>query len=339
MTGIDLANAAVLLGNFVIVPALVYGSQLGLAALGVTLVYGILRFSNFAHGDTMAFGAMAAILCTWTLQAAGISIHPLPTALLTLPLAGLLTMLLLICFDRVIYRPLRRTRAAPESMIIASVGIMFILQGIVRLVLGPGERNFADGERFLVRARDVREAFDLAEGLSIRVTQVVTLVVTALLVLALMIFLYRTRTGKAMRAYSDNKELAQLSGINPEIVVMLTWSIVAILATVAGVLYGLDKGYLPFVYFSLLLPTFAAAIVGGLGNPLGALFGGFVVSFSEIALTYAYKRFLAYLLPERLEPGTLMQVLSTEYKFAVSFLILVLVLLIRPTGLFAGKSV
>jgi len=339
MAIMDLLNAGALLSNFVLIPAIAYGSQLGLAALGVTLVYGILRFSNFAHGDTMAFGTMAAILCTGGLQATGLSIHPLPTALLATVPAAFLTVALLMCFDRIIYHPLRLARAAPESMIIASVGVMFVLQGLVRFILGPGERDFAVGARFLIRARVVREALECGEGVSLRLSQSLTVSVADCIVLALMIFLYRTRTGKAMRAYSDNEDLAQLSGINPDTVVMLTWSIVAVLATVAGVLYGLDKGFRPFVYFSLLLPTFAAAIVGGLGNPLGAFLGGFVVAFSEIALTYAYKRFLGYLLPETLEPGTLMQVLSTEYKFAVSFLILVLVLLIRPTGLFAGKSV
>ncbi len=338
MATLDLLNAGALLANFVLIPALVYGSQLGLAALGVTLVYGILRFSNFAHGDTMAFGTMVAILCTLGLQAMGLAIHPLPTALLAIVPAAVLTMVLALGFDRIIYRPLRVARASPESMIIASVGVMFVLQGLVRLILGPGERDFADGARFLIRARDMREALDLTEGVSIRLSQSITVGVTALIVLALMLFLYRTRTGKAMRAYSDNEDLARLSGINPDMIVRLTWVIVAILATVAGVLYGLDKGFRPFVYFSLLLPTFAAAIVGGLGNPLGALLGGFVVAFSEIGLTYAYKRFLAYLLPETLEPDALMQVLSTEYKFAVSFLILVIVLLIRPTGLFAGRS-
>jgi branched-chain amino acid transport system permease protein len=111
------------------------------------------------------------------------------------------------------------------------------------------------------------------------------------------------------------------------------------LATLAGVLYGLDKGFRPFTYFQLLLPIFAAAIVGGLGNPLGAIAGGFVIAFSEILVTYAYKRFVTYLVPESWAPEGLLQLLSTDYKFAVSFVILVVVLLIKPTGLFKGQSV
>ena len=119
---------------------------------------------------------------------------------------------------------------------------------------------------------------------------------------------------------------------------MVTWLIVAALATIAGVLYGLDKTFKPFTYFQLLLPIFASAIVGGLGNPLGAIAGGFVIAFSEVTITYAWKKVLKYALPENLEPSSLVQLLSTDYKFAVSFVILVIVLLFRPTGLFKGKA-
>ena len=159
-----------------------------------------------------------------------------------------------------------------------------------------------------------------------------------IVVIALFWFLEKTRTGKSMRAYSDNENLALLSGINPERVVMITWILCAALATIAGTLYGLDKGFRPFTYFQLLLPIFAAANVGGLGSPLGAIAGGFIVAFSEVILTYAYKKFFTYLLPDGWAPDGLMQLLSTDYKFAISFVILVLVLLIRPTGIFGGKS-
>ena len=114
--------------------------------------------------------------------------------------------------------------------------------------------------------------------------------------------------------------------------------IVAALATTAGVLYGLDKSFKPFTYFSILLPIFAAAIVGGIGSPIGAVVGGYVIAFSEIMVTYAYKKFFIYLLPESLEPQGLVQLLSTDYKFAVSFSILVIVLLVRPSGIFKGKT-
>ncbi|MEO1688412.1 MAG: branched-chain amino acid ABC transporter permease, partial [Pseudomonadota bacterium] len=154
---------------------------------------------------------------------------------------------------------------------------------------------------------------------------------------ALFWFLQRTRTGKAMRAYSDNEDLALLSGVDPARVVRVTWVIAAALACLAGTLYGLDKSFKPFTYFQLLLPIFAAAIVGGIGQPLGAVAGGYVVAFSEVGVTYAYRKLLLYLGPEDWAPSGLVQLLSTDYKFAVSFVILVVVLLVRPTGLFRGR--
>ncbi|WP_320179107.1 branched-chain amino acid ABC transporter permease [Roseovarius pacificus] len=335
----DLLNAFVALSNFVLVPAIAYGSQLALGALGVTLIYGILRFSNFAHGDTMAFGTMATILFTWLFQSWGLSLGPLPTALLALPFGILGCMALLLLTDRAVYRFYREQKAKPVILVIVSIGVMFIMNGLVRFIIGPGDQRFADGERFIISARDFKEMTGLREGLAIKTTQGLT-VVTAVIVVALLFwFLNRTRTGKSMRAYSDNEDLALLSGINPDRVVMVTWLIVAALATVAGVLYGLDKSFKPFTYFQLLLPVFASAIVGGLGNPLGAIAGGFVIAFSEVTITYAWKKVLGYTLPESLEPEGLVQLLSTDYKFAVSFVILLIVLLFRPTGLFRGKAV
>ncbi|MCB1366454.1 MAG: branched-chain amino acid ABC transporter permease [Rhodobacteraceae bacterium] len=334
----DILNAIVVMANYIFVPAMTYGSQLALGALGITLIYGILRFSNFAHGDTMAFGAMAVILATWWLQSLGVSIHPLPTALLALPFGIAVTALLLLGTDRVVYRFYRRVKAVPIIVVMASIGVMFVLNGVVRFIIGPNDQNFADGARFIFTAGDFKRATGLDEGLALRSSQVITVLAAVALVAALFWFLNRTRTGKSMRAFSDNEDLALLSGINPERVVTVTWLIVAILVTVAGTLYGLDKSFKPFTYFQLLLPMFAAAIVGGLGNPLGAIAGGFVIAFSEVSVTYAFKKVLGYLMPENLAPDTLVQLLSTEYKFAVSFALLVLVLLFRPTGIFRGQS-
>ncbi|MEX0279945.1 MAG: branched-chain amino acid ABC transporter permease [Arenibacterium sp.] len=335
----DFLNAIVALANFVIVPGMAYGSQLALGALGVTLIYGILRFSNFAHGDTMAFGAMITILVTWALQGMGVSLGPLPTALLALPFGILGCMAMLLATDRLVYRFYRQQKAKPVIIVIVSLGVMFIMNAIVRLIIGVDDQNFADGSRFVMSAREFKASTGLREGLAIRTSQVLTFVTAIIVVAALFWFLNKTRTGKSMRAYSDNEDLALLSGINPERVVMYTWMIVAGLTTIAGVLYGLDKSFKPFTYFQLLLPIFAAAIVGGLGNPLGAIAGGFVIAFSEVTITYAWKKVLGYIMPEGLEPSGLVQLLSTDYKFAVSFVILLIVLLFKPTGLFKGKAV
>jgi branched-chain amino acid transport system permease protein len=335
----DFLNAVVLLLNFIIVPGLSYGSQLALGALGITMVYGILRFANFAHGDTMAFGTMITILVTWWLQSKGVNLGPMPTALLALPVGIAATILLLVITDKFVYRHYRRQKAQPMTLLIVSMGVMFMMNGIIRFIIGPNDQRFADGERFIIHARNFKAMTGLNEGLSIKVTQGITIFVAILLVYALFWFLQKTRTGKAMRAYSDNEDLALLSGVNPERVVLITWIIVAILATIAGSLYGLDKSFKPFTYLQLLLPMFAAAIVGGVGNPVGAIVGGYVIAFSEVIVTYAYKKVFTYLLPESLAPEGLLQLLSTDYKFAVSFIILVLVLLIKPTGIMKGKVI
>ena len=334
----DALHALIVLANFIIVPAIAYGSQLALGALGITLIVGVLRFSNFAHGETMAFGTMLVILVTWWFQSLGLSIHPLPTALLALPLGILGCIAMVLLTDRFVYRFYRKAKSSPVVLVMASLGVTFIMNGIIRFVIGPGDQRFADGQRFIMKAREFKEMTGLKEGLAIKVTQSITLVTAIVIVVALFWFLNRTRTGKSMRAFSDNEDLALLSGINPERVVTITWIIVAILATVAGTLYGLDKTFKPFTYFQLLLPMFAAAVVGGLGNPVGAIVCGFVIAFSEILITYAYKKVFTYLLPSDFAPSTLVQLLSTDYKFAVSFSILVLVLLFRPTGLFKGQS-
>ena len=335
----DFLNAIVALCNYVIVPGVTYGSQLALGALGVTLIYSILRFSNFAHGDTMAFGATVTILVTWFFQANGIGLGPLPTALLALPFGILGCIALVLLTDRMVYRFYRAQKAKPVILVIVSMGVMFIMNGLVRFLLGPGNRTITDGERFIISAREFKAMTGLREGLALKTTQGITVITAVVVVVALFWFLNKTRTGKSMRAYSDNEDLALLSGINPERVVMVTWLIVASLATVAGVLYGLDKSFKPFTYMLLLLPIFASAIVGGLGSPVGAIAGGFLIAFSEVTITYAWKKVLVYALPKPLEPTGLVQLLSTDYKYAVSFSLLVLVLLFRPTGLFRGKSV
>jgi branched-chain amino acid transport system permease protein len=334
----DILNALVAFLNFMFIPGLAYGAQLALGALGVTLIYGILRFSNFAHGDTMAFGAMVTILVTWWFQSMGISFGPLPTALLALPFGIAATAGFVLATDRVVYRFYRRQKASPTIVVIVSLGVMFVMNGIIRFIIGVDEQNFSDGARFLLNPQEFKAMTGLAEPLAIKTTQAVTVVAAVLVVAALFWFLQKTRTGKSMRAFSDNEDLALLSGINPDRVVAVTWIIAAGIATIAGVLYGLDKSFKPFTYFQLLLPIFAAAIVGGLGNPLGAIAGGFVIAFSEVLVTNAWKKIVTYLVPDSMAPDSLLQLLSTDYKFAVSFTILIIVLLFMPTGIFKGKS-
>jgi branched-chain amino acid transport system permease protein len=268
---IDLLNALVVLSNYVLIPALAYGSQLALGALGVTLIYGILRFSNFAHGDTMAFGAMVTILVTWLFQGWGISLGPLPTALLAIPFGIAATAVLLLTTDRLVYRFYRQQKAAPVILVIVSMGVMFVMNGLVRFIIGPNDQRFSDGERFIISAREFKKLTGLSEGLAFKTTQGITIVTAVIVVAILFWFLNRTRTGKSMRAFSDNEDLALLSGINPDRVVMVTWLIVAGLAATAGALYGLDKSFKPFIYLQLL----SADLCGGCGGRLGKSAGGY----------------------------------------------------------------
>ena len=333
----DFINAIVLLLNYIFVPALSYGSQLALGAIFVSLIYGILRFAYFTAGDLMSFGTMFTILFTWYFQSLGISLGVLPTALLAIPFAVIITILFTLVTDKLVFSYYRIKKSPPVMLAMVSIGTMFVTQAIVRIIIGPFDRRFFDGEKFILKANEFKEMTGLNEGLSIKSTQVLTLFVTIIVVSILFWFLNKTKTGKSMRAYSDNEDLALLSGIDPKKVVMITWIIAAILATIGGALYGLDKSFKPFTYFNNMLPIFAAAIVGGIGNPFGAFLGGYVIAFSEILLTYAYKKFFVYILPESLEPNSLIQLLSTDYKLAVSFSILVVVLLFRPSGIFKGK--
>ena len=335
----DFLNGITLIANYIIIPGLTYGSQLALGALGITIIYSVLRFSNFAHGEFMSFGAMSAILLSWLFISTGITLHPLPTAIIVLPIAIVLTISYCIIIDKFIFKFYRKQNSKSVINLIVSIGVMFFTGGLIRFIIGPGDRNFFDGERFILNARTFKNITGLNEGLTLKTTQGITIVLSILIVILLFWFLNKTKTGKSMRAYSDNKELALLSGINPEKVVLITWIITGTLACIAGTLYGLDKSYKPFTYLHLVLPIFSAAIVGGVGNPVGAIIGGFVIAFSELIITFAYKKIFFYFLPETFLPDGLLQILSTDYKIAVSFMILVLVLLIKPAGIYKGKVI
>jgi branched-chain amino acid transport system permease protein len=363
--------------NFLVLPAITYGSALALGALGVTLVFGILRFANFAHGDMMAFGAMVTLIGVELLNHFGIFTYPVPAGLLLLPVAMAMTALLAISLDKIVFSYYRGIKSPPVVSVMASIGVMFLLNGVTRLIKGAeltpfnaprifaideldtaalaaqlGEKavviktDFATQEKFMQVSEPVFVFFDvrefkkvtgLAEGFGLDLIQVLTVVLAVAVFLGLYWFLSRTRTGKAMRAYSDNEDLARLSGIDPQQVVTITWLIAGSLAAVAGTMYGLDKGYKPFTYFQMLLPIFAATIVGGIGHPQGAILGGYLVAFTEVAVTANYKKVVNYMLPDGWEMAGNLQLLGTEYKFGVSFLILVVVLLFRPTGIFKGR--
>ena len=147
----DIINSIVLLCNFLVIPAITYGSQLALGAIGVTLIYGVLRFANFAYGDLMAFGTMTVILVTWYLKSLGINLGVLPTALIALPFGITATILISLLFDKTVFKYYREKKSDPVILIVVSLGVMFILNALVRIIIGPGDVVFMDGARFIMK--------------------------------------------------------------------------------------------------------------------------------------------------------------------------------------------
>jgi len=214
------------------------------------------------------------------------------------------TALVALLIDRILYHPLRARRSSPAILAIASLGMAFILRSLIYIVWGP---------QFLFYSQELRPAWVLPLDVRLKPDQVFILVIVLMLVLLLYLFLQRTKLGKAMRATADNPQLALVCGIDTEHVTAWTWGIGAALAAAAGVLYGIDAQLRPDMGWSFLLPLFAAVILGGIGNPLGALVGGIILGVVQQVST-------AFLLP--------------TYKPAVAFLVLILLLFVRPRGLF-----
>jgi branched-chain amino acid transport system permease protein len=330
-------NELIFFFNTVVISGVVLGSIYAVGAIGVTLIFGILRFAHFAHGDMMTMGGFIAFLLAAAAAAAGI-VAPVPTGFLVLPIAMVIAAVLALGIDKGFYAPLRARGARPVTLLIASIGVTLIIQGLIRLFFGSSSYSFFDTEikqlyRIEVPLPDVTRTINFTQP------QLLMVVCTALAVVALHFFLTRSRLGKAMRAMSDNPDLAQVSGINTKLVVRVTWIIAGSLACMAGTMLALDVSLKPDLAFNIVLPIFAAAIVGGLGQSYGAIAGGFLIGFAETLAIFNWSILLRPLreaLPFDL-PNNL-AVVPTEYKLTVAFVILVIVLLWRPTGIFKGAS-
>ncbi|MEQ6917699.1 branched-chain amino acid ABC transporter permease [Halomonas aquatica] len=333
-------NELVFFINNVVIAGSVTGSIYAIGAVGVTLIFSIMRFAHFAHGDMMTFGAFMVLLLSTAFPGAG-DAFGVPAALVLLPVAMALTALLAVGIDRAFYKPLRAHGVKPIVLVIGSLGVTLMLQGLIRLFSGTGGQSLYVDDR--------KEIFRLALPFeNVRVPVVITepqlylFVITVLAVVGLHFFLTRSRLGKAMRAMSDNPDLAQASGINTNTIVAVTWVIAGGLAAIAGTLLSLDVTFKPDLSFFLLLPIFAAAIVGGVGHPFGAVAGGFVVGFAETLAVFNWSVMLRPFrdsLPEWLTQGGNLAFVGTEYKIVVPFFILVVILVWRPTGIFKGKVI
>jgi branched-chain amino acid transport system permease protein len=323
--------------NKVVVSGMVLGSVYALGAIGVTLIFGVLRFAHFAHGDMMTMGGFVALVLGTV--AAGLGWQTgWPLAFVVLPLAMPLTAGLALAIDRGFYRPLRAHGARPVTLLIASIGVTLMIQGLIRLFFGVGSRDmfFEESKQiFRIAVAGAKRPITISEP------QILLVAVMVAAAVALHLFLTRARLGKGMRAMADNPALAQVSGINTRQVIRATWIIAGGLACLAGTMLALDVTLKPDLAFNIVLPIFAAAIVGGLGHAYGAIAGGFLVGFAETLAVFNWTAVLkpvGALLPEGWEvPGDLALV-PTDYKLTVAFVILVVVLLFRPTGIFKGAS-
>lgn len=295
---------------------IVLGSIISLGAIGLTLVFGILRFANFAHGDLMAFGAyMALFLITGPLSWIGVSDVNLGSLSIDLrmviafPLSMAAVAGAAIALDKILYQQLRRKGSAAVTMAMSALGASFIIRMAIMIIWGADFRFYKPGL--------MRPAIQLPLGVKIRPDQILILITVTFLVTMLHLFLRKTRLGKAMRATADNPDLARISGINIERIISWTWGIGGGLAGAAGILYAIDVQIHPALGWNFLLPLFAATILGTIGNMYGALLGGLIIGVVQQLST-------AFLLP--------------TYKPAVAFLFMILVLLIRPKGIFGGRS-
>lgn len=325
--------------NKVLISGTVLGSIYALGAIGVTLIFGILRFAHFAHGDMMTMGAFFSFLLALVFYHYGI-VLPIPAGFVVLPVAMAITAAVALGIDRTIYAPLRRRGAKPVTLLIASIGATLMIQGLIRLFFGTGQYSFFDyGEPKTIIKFDMSWAG--ARPITFTEPQLIMVVVTVILIVALNLFLTRSRLGKAMRAMADNADLAQVSGINTQLVVRVTWVIAGALACAAGTMLSLDVSLKPDLAFNIVLPIFAAAIVGGLGQAYGAIAGGFLLGFAETLGVFNWATVLKPLqavLPEWITIPSDLALVPTEYKLTVSFVILVITLLWRPTGIFKGAS-
>jgi neutral amino acid transport system permease protein len=278
-----------------LVNGIAVGSIIALAAVGLTLTYGILRLANFAHGDFMTLGAYLTLVA----NSSGLSIW------LSLAVGASLTVGVALICEKLLWSPMRDRRASSTTLIIISIGLALFLRNGMILIWGGQNQSY-----------DLPVASALKVfGISIAYYRILVVGLAILAILGLHYLLQNTKIGKAMRAVADNIDLARVSGINVDQIVIWTWVIAAGLTALGGGMYGLITAVRPNMGWFLILPMFASVILGGIGNPYGAIAGAFVIGIAQEVSTYW---------------------LPTEYKLGVALFIMLLVLLVRPQGIFRG---
>lgn len=291
-----------------VVIGVIVGSVIGLGAMGLTLAYGVMKFANFAHGDMMTLGMFMAFAVVGNGGVRGPTLAPfsIPAGLiLGVLVAGVTVALLAASIDRVVYRRLRLRGSTFITMAIASLGMAIMIRAVIQLIWGPLPKRYMTGINPSWTFGDIR----------IKPDQLLIVGLTLLLAFGLYLLLYRTKLGKAMRATADNPQLADVAGIDTERIRQATWAIAGFLTASAGVMFAVQAQLSFNAGFEFLLPMFAAVILGGIGNPWGALVGGLIVGISQETSTYW---------------------IPTGFKAGVPFVLLIAMLIARPRGLFGS---
>jgi neutral amino acid transport system permease protein len=269
------------------------GSIIALAAVGLTLSFGILRLPNFAHGELLTLGAYF----TYLINSLGVNLYT------AMAVAIVATIGITLACEGLIWKTMRQRRATSTTLMIISIGLSLFLRNGIIFLWGGDNKNYnlpvTPASEFL--------------GLRIVYYDFVVVGLAALAIVALHLILQNTKVGKAMRAVADDLDLARVSGINVEQVVVWTWVLAGGFTAIGGSMYGLLTAVRPNMGWFLILPIFASVILGGIGNPYGAIAGALIIGVAQEVSTYW---------------------LPAEYKLAIALLIMVLVLLFAPKGLF-----
>ncbi|AFY35088.1 branched-chain amino acid ABC transporter permease [Calothrix sp. PCC 7507] len=291
----DIQIAQLMQFSQLIINGIAVGSIIALAAVGLTLTYGILRLSNFAHGDFLTLGAYLTLL----VNTLGVNIW------LSMILATVGTVAAMLLSEKLLWSKMRSIRANSTTLIIISIGLALFLRNGIIFIWGGKNQNYNV---------PVTSALDIF-GLKVPQNQLFVLGLAVVAILGLHYLLQNTKIGKAMRAVADDLDLARVSGINVDQVIFWTWLIAGTLTSLGGSMYGLITAVRPNMGWFLILPLFASVILGGIGNPYGAIAAAFIIGIAQEVST----------------PW-----LGSQYKQGIALLIMILVLLIRPKGLFKG---
>jgi neutral amino acid transport system permease protein len=287
------------------------GSIIALGAVGLTLTYGILRLANFAHGDLLTLGAYVAFLANTTFKW---------DIWLSMGFGAMISVAFVLLSETIIWEPLRKKKVTPTTMMIVSIGLALFLRNAIILIWDAKPKKYA------IPTFEALNFF----GLLITRNKILVIVIAIAAVIGLYLLLQKTKIGKAMRAVADNPELAKVAGINVHMVILSTWIIAGVLTALGGTMYGLITNIRPNMGWILILPMFAAVILGGIGNPYGAILGAFIIGIAqELVAGSSCPALLG-------EFGK--YCIGTDYKLGVGLVIMILVLLFRPQGLFKGTA-